>query len=242
MEPDWATEDGAVKLYCADCLDVLPTLSGVDAVVTDPPYGIPVGAAFVRTNCTVVSDGDEVHNTARDDRWFDFLDCVVAGGNVAYFHGRGQEPKPTTVAAWHRFYWVKPACPPTPRPCFASAVEECTIGQTPGKRRWFGGGWLPNYWTGLSPNRLNESHGHPSEKPLDLIEILVTALADSGDTILDPFMGSGTTGVACVRTGRKFIGIEKERKYFDIAVKRIKAELNRQPLFDAPPPIQLPRI
>jgi DNA modification methylase len=58
-------------------------------------------------------------------------------------------------------------------------------------------------------------------------------------TVLDPFMGSGTTGVACVRTGRKFIGIEKEPKYFDIAVKRIEAELSRMPLFeDAPAVVQ----
>jgi site-specific DNA-methyltransferase (adenine-specific) len=56
-------------------------------------------------------------------------------------------------------------------------------------------------------------------------------------TILDPFMGSGTTGVACIRTGRRFIGIEKEPKYFEIAVKRIEAELQRHTLFEEPPKI-----
>ena len=71
--------------------------------------------------------------------------------------------------------------------------------------------------------------GHKSQKPLKLILGLIAEL--DAQVILDPFMGSGTTGVACVRTGRSFIGIEKEPKYFDIAVKRIEAELNRFPLF-----------
>ena len=64
---------------------------------------------------------------------------------------------------------------------------------------------------------------HPAEKP---IELLVKVQEKCGSTILDPFMGSGTTGVACVRTGRKFIGIELERKYFDIACKRIEDEIS----------------
>jgi site-specific DNA-methyltransferase (adenine-specific)/modification methylase len=63
------------------------------------------------------------------------------------------------------------------------------------------------------------------------------AQCPSSRTVLDPFMGSGTTGVACVRLGRQFIGVEKEERYFDIAVKRIEAELNRTPLFD-PKPVQ----
>jgi DNA modification methylase len=82
----------------------------------------------------------------------------------------------------------------------------------------------------------------------DCLDVLPTLEAGSVDavvtdtaflSVLDPFMGSGTTGVACVRTGRKFIGIEKEPKYFDIAVKRIEAELSRMPLFeDAPAVVQ----
>lgn len=82
-----------------------------------------------------------------------------------------------------------------------------------------------------------EDRFHPTQKPLGVIEWCLTHLPNS-DIVLDPFMGSGTTGVACVRTGRKFIGIEKEPKYFDIAVKRIEAELNRAPLFDEPAVVQ----
>ena len=70
------------------------------------------------------------------------------------------------------------------------------------------------------------------------MEWCVRSVPDEPKTILDPFMGSGTTGVACVRTGRRFIGIEKEERYFDIAVKRIEAELNRFPLLEPKQPTQ----
>ena len=83
----------------------------------------------------------------------------------------------------------------------------------------------------VSWNSVGFGRDHPHEKPVSLMAELIDKVP-SGITILDPFMGSGTTGVACARTGRRFIGIEKEPKYFDIAVKRIEAELNRFPLFE----------
>lgn len=79
----------------------------------------------------------------------------------------------------------------------------------------------------------DKEHGeHPNEKPGKVMKKLVRLASDKGHSVLDPFMGSGTTGVACVRTGRKFLGIEREPEYFEIAVKRIEAELNRAPLFE----------
>ena len=82
-----------------------------------------------------------------------------------------------------------------------------------------------------------ERVGHPTQKPLRVMEWTLEQV-NAGQTVLDPFMGSGTTGVACVRTGRKFIGIELEPKYFEIAVARIEAELNRHPLFEPPKAVQ----
>jgi hypothetical protein len=78
---------------------------------------------------------------------------------------------------------------------------------------------------------------HPTQKPVGVMVWAMSHIPDA-KTILDPFMGSGTTGVACVRTCRKFLGIEKEPRYFDIAVKRIEAELSRHPLFEEPPRVQ----
>jgi len=71
-------------------------------------------------------------------------------------------------------------------------------------------------WSSIKPN------GHPAEKPLDLVKWLIEISTKSGDLILDPFMGSGTTGVACVQTGRNFIGIEIDEHYFNVARRRIE--------------------
>lgn len=74
-------------------------------------------------------------------------------------------------------------------------------------------------------------YNHPSQKPIKLIRKLIEKYTNEGDTILDPFMGSGTTGVACAQTGRKFIGIEIDESYFEIAVNRIKKSLMQPRLF-----------
>ncbi len=85
---------------------------------------------------------------------------------------------------------------------------------------------VPSSW-----QRFNTEVGsHPTQKPVALMEYMVKTYSDAGDTVLDPFMGSGTTGVACVKTGRKFIGIEKEPKYFEIAKRRITEAYESQAL------------
>lgn len=82
------------------------------------------------------------------------------------------------------------------------------------------------------PNSNHESD-HPTQKPVELMEYLINTYTDPGDTVLDNTMGSGTTGVACVNTGRNFIGIEKDPDYFAIAKSRIDAEITRYPMFKA---------
>jgi site-specific DNA-methyltransferase (adenine-specific) len=84
----------------------------------------------------------------------------------------------------------------------------------------------------LAPPRIRR---HPNEKPVALVEHFLRLTTEKGETVLDPFTGSGTTGVACIRTGRRFIGIEIEPKYFDIACKRIEDEYKRMTLFEEPP-------
>lgn len=90
---------------------------------------------------------------------------------------------------------------------------------------------VPNVLS-LMPDRERD---HPNEKPLALMQTLIETLSNDGDTILDPFMGSGTTGVACVKLGRKFIGIEIEPKYFDIACRRIEKAVS-EPRLALPEP------
>lgn len=79
---------------------------------------------------------------------------------------------------------------------------------------------------------------HPTQKPVALMSHVVKVSSRTSDTILDPFMGSGTTGVACVRTGRKFVGVELEPRYFDIACRRIEDEYAKSALFSPPPPVE----
>ena len=75
----------------------------------------------------------------------------------------------------------------------------------------------------------SEKGQHPTQKPVDLMEWLVRSYSNEDDTVLDPFMGAGSTGVACINTGRQFIGIEQSREYFDIAVQRMaKADGEQQ--------------
>lgn len=219
-------------------MDVLPTLAGrVDAVITDIPYNIPVGSAFVRLAGKEVHDGAGGFNQIDDPwAWVRFASSlVVNGGHVAAFFDRADPVsayaslRANGLEPWHKYYLVKDAPPPTPRPTFVSAVEECIIAErrTGGVRRsWFGGGYVPNRWCGLTPNRLGNDDGHPSQKPVEPMRVLIEALTPPGGTVLDPFCGSGTTGVACMQTGRNFIGIELDAGYCEIARRRIGEAAN----------------
>lgn len=231
---------GNATLYCADCREVLPTLERVNAVITDPPYGIPVGAAFVRRGGQAISNGSGTFNVTDDPyAWLTLASaCLAPTGHCAFFVDRStlaqaeQTAQRAGLTPWHKFYLVKSAPPATPRPTFVSAVEECLVTEKrAAARAWYGGGYVPNVWIGLTPNRLKNGHGHPAEKPLQPILTLVTALSPAEALILDPFMGSGTTGVATLLSGRRFIGIEREARYFDIACKRIEDAQRQRALF-----------
>lgn len=227
MEPTWQTTDGSVKLYLGDCLEMELQ---ADAVVSDPPYGMALN-----TDSTRFSGGQHKRGQGRDDwgdiegdaepfdpsRWIEFPRVVLFGSN----HFGGRLPVGTTLV------WVKKS-----DELFGTFMSDCELA-------WMKGGHGVYAFRKQfpPPSRMAEHNGtvaHPCQKPISLMEwCLDKCKALPGQTVLDPFMGSGTTGVACVRTGRKFIGIEKEPKYFDIAVKRIEAELNRAPLFDDAPAI-----
>jgi len=213
--------DGCV--VCADCLDVMPYMPDgcVDAVVTDPPYMIPVGAAFVRKAGKEIDNGDGVWNTGDTWRWLQEGNCIKPGGNLAVFHRREDVP-PSLVNWWHKYYLVKRTPPPTPRPVFVSAVEECSIGSWPGgKRKWYGTGFEINYWLGCADTQGVDATGHPAQKPLAAMLVLIRCLSAPGDIILDPFCGSGTTLVAAKKLGRRYIGIEISEKYCQIARNRL---------------------
>lgn len=207
----WREETiGRARLICADCREVLPTLPKVDAVVTDPPYGLggkmqggtwadkeafkdmPVWDAEAPALATLL---DIVGLSSR---------CVMWGGN--YY---GLPPS----RAW--LVWDKANAVPT----MADVELAWTNLDRPAKR-----------FNGLVGR---VEYGHPTQKPLDLMKWTIAQVEHTGpaNTILDPFMGSGTTGVAAVQMGRDFIGIEREERYFDIACKRIEQAQRQGDLF-----------
>lgn len=191
-----------VTLYHGDCLEYLRTLpaGSVDAVVTDPPYGMKKAdwdMAIVPVNT--------------------WLPIVRELGPVAVFtgiQGTYDYPRPDWLMAWVRL---------------GSTQRN---GRLRGFNNWepillYGVQRLANDVINLPNFPDKEAAGHPTPKPLKLMTALIERLTQPGATVLDPFMGSGTTGVACVKTGRNFIGCEIDEGYFKSAEKRI-AEAQQQ--------------
>jgi site-specific DNA-methyltransferase (adenine-specific) len=233
----WQSHDGRIVVYHADAREWLPTLAdaSVDAFVTDPPYGIEVGAAFVRGSKDVF-DGNESMNLVDGDDpvWFveEAARVLVPGGQAAIFHGAKHRLhvqlriESAGIPRWNTFYLVNNAPPCTPRQTFASAVQECQIGAKLGAtRRWFGGGATPNTWIGAPVAKgwaSADYTGHTAQKPLGCMKRLCKALAPVDGLVCDPFLGSGTTACACVALGQRFIGCEREREWFEKACQRIE--------------------
>lgn len=224
IEPYWTSADGRHVIYNADCLEVLPTLEGVDAVVSDPPYGI--SATFGKVTRGGKEWPTKHHNTpiAGDDKSFDpspwllFRECILWGAN---FYSSS-----LPCAGW--LVWDK-------RP----GIEDMEWTRSDAEIAFRKGSLtvrtFRHLWHGLCRGSEVGEHHHPTQKPIALMQWCIGFT--KGETILDPYMGSGTTGVACIRTGRRFIGIEIDHKYCDIAVKRMEAEL-AQPTFQFEQPEQ----
>jgi site-specific DNA-methyltransferase (adenine-specific)/modification methylase len=201
-------------LYLGDCRDVLPTLPKVDAVVTDPPYGIGqdkgANAGGLDGSGRYLRRPKQYEGGWDDERPSDaLLASVVASGKVAVLWG-GNYFADVLPRGGRWLFWDKLNTMPT-----------------------FSDGEIA--WTNLpgvsvkkvtQPNQgmcslVDGERVHPTQKPEKVMRWCLSFLPDA-ETILDPFMGSGTTGVAAVQMGRDFIGIEREPKYFDIACRRIE--------------------
>lgn len=235
---------GAATLYLADCLDVLPTLGRVDAVVADPPYGIPhqfgqnIRPDGVRT-LQFPWDGQHVNGVVADacaaccdlaDAHFWFCGLEQSAILSQTMMARGLTPKPAA--------WVK-ECPPPAGfgNWWPSGFELAVYAYRSGA--WFGDTDAKRCNVFYSDSYRHGQPGkvdHPTQKPLGLIGRIVSAIVPPSGIALDPFMGSGTTGVACAQMGRGFVGIEIEPRYFDIACRRIEDAQRQADLFVEPPP------
>ena len=207
---------GDATLYLGDCREVLPGLGKVDAVVTDPPYGIGFEYA---------SHDDD------PEKWFALMNDVVplcraaaqfvimpscAVKRLPWWYS---QHTPEWIVAWHK----------------GSPGHVSTIGFND---------WEPHVVCGRPSRPMHDyfstqcgfdENGHPCPKPIAYSMWLVSRYEHRDGTIVDPFMGSGTTGVACAKLGRKFIGIEIDPGYFDIACRRIQKAYDQPDMFIAPP-------
>ena len=236
---------GDCTLYEGDCLAVLPTLGKVDAVVTDPPYEAHMHET--KSGCRGIRSDGYASPAPLDfasigdvrESVMPILTEMTEGWLLAFCTPEG-------IAAWRdeieksaRYkracFWIKPDSAPQfngQGPAFA--VEPfVTAWCGSGHSRWNGGGRRNHF---IHPTNQPSRHGdHPTEKPLSLMLELIEFFTNFDETVCDPFMGSGTTGVACAKLGRKFFGVELQGKYFDIACKRIEDAYKQGDFFIEPP-------
>jgi DNA modification methylase len=212
---------GRATLYLGDCREVLPTLGKVDAVVTDPPYGIGAdkGAAIGGTDASgrYVRRPKQYEGGWDDERPADFT-AIVAAGKVAVIWG-GNYFADQLPQGGRWLFWDKLNSMPS---------------YSDGEIAWTNikGAAVKKFTrcnNGLASMR-DGDRWHPTQKPVDLMKWCLGFVPDAS-TILDPFMGSGTTGVAAVQMQRDFIGIEREPAYFDIACRRIEDAQRQGSLF-----------
>lgn len=205
---------GDCTLYLGDCKEILPLLPKVDAVVTDPPYGI----------------GWKPRVNHQDQAWVDEIDFDIRAFLIGRYHlvwgGQYFADRLPLAEGW--LTWCK-------RPmAFDVSNDERTYASTEiAWRDWGKSKFIVHVWDGgmRAGAAENRTFCHPSQKPIEVMEWCVRQLPAEVETIFDPFMGSGTTGVACVKLGRKFIGIEIDETYFEIACKRIREAYAQPDLF-----------
>ena len=202
-------------MYHGDCMEILPTLGNVDAVVTDPPYGMNYNTDSSRFKDRRGGNKANWGGIRGDDKpfdptpWVEYNESIIWGSN----HFGQKLPVGTTLV------WIKRL----PH-AFGTFLSDAEIA-------WMKGGHGVYCINGPYPQSIAADREHPAQKPLALMEWSV-GKCKKAKSILDPFMGAGTTGVACVNLGRKFIGIEIERNYFEVACERIEAAYSQPRLFD----------
>lgn len=209
---------GDATLYLGDCRDILPTLGKVDAVVTDPPYGIGESAGKAKTRTSGLTSklrNPQIYRRDYGDlSWDDapipaeLLDMVRAAGhwNVIFGGNYYQLPAAKCWLVWDKLNGD-------------TDFADCELAWTnlhKAVRR------IQFLWNGCMRANGEKRGDHPTQKPIGVMKWCLEQLPVGVKTVCDPFMGSGTTGVAAVKLGKSFIGIEREPSYFDVACRRIQ--------------------
>lgn len=229
---------GDCRLILGDCREVLPTLSKVDAVVTDPPYGVEYDGSRTKhgTNGFAYASFDDTPEAIAEICVPAVRAAVALARSAVVTPGNANAHKYDPPRAMGAIYYPSGA---NSGPWgFVCSQPLFYYGKDPYLANALGR--LPSAFA--SSEATDRTVHHPCPKPIGQMKWLVNRVSMPRETVLDPFMGSGTTGVACVKLGRRFIGIEIEPKYFDIACSRIEEAYKQPDLFVQRPsekPVQL---
>ena len=216
---------GDAVLYQGDCMDIFPTLGRFDACITDPPYGINADASAHRKSGQVNGHGHRraANREYKQTEWdsappsSELIDVIRNASTWQAFFGGNFLALPPT-SCW--LVWDKMNAGNNFADC-----ELCWTNWPKAVRR------LQHLWNGFARVGNEFRYEHPTQKPLEVMKWVI-GLCPKADTTLDPFMGSGTTGVAAIQLGRKFTGIERDAGYFAIACKRIEQAYAQGRLFE----------
>lgn len=213
---------GNCTMYLGDCMDIMPTLGNVDAVVTDPPYGIDYGG--------LLKGKGDGNGGADKNGWksYDAPDWDSERPPRGIFDTMREISKVQII--WGGNYFTD-YLPPTMQWLVWDKGQR-GFSLADGEFAWSSQNKAARIFTFARAKALQDGKEHPTQKPVALMQWCLTHIP-SATTILDPFMGSGTTGVACVKSGRTFVGIEREPTYFDIACRRIQKAVDQPDMFVA---------
>lgn len=231
---------GDCTLYNGDCLEVMAGLEPVSHVISDPPYEESthknIGGIKRNDGGKVTEKLDFVSVEAIRPQVIKAIEPICDGWALLFCTTEGvarwaDEINISALKYKRACAWIKPDSMPQMNGQGPANAIECFVAAWGGSghARWNAGGKRGVY-THLT-NQKDRDGRHPTEKPIPLMMELLKDFTNPGETILDPFMGSGTTGVACARMGRKFIGVELDPKYFDVACERIRKAYDQADMF-----------
>jgi site-specific DNA-methyltransferase (adenine-specific) len=259
-DPHWRSADGRVRLFKGDCVSVLDALpaESVDVIFADPPYFLSNGGTTCRAGKRTSVDkgawdrsqGVE-ENHAFNHKWLAACNRVLRPNGTIWVSGTGHVIYSVGYAMQQQGFkplneivWEKPNPPPN-LSCryFTHSTESILWAARNRKSRHHfnydkmrelnGGKQMKSVWRLTAPGKSEKTHGrHPTQKPVSLLERLLMASCPEGGVVLDPFNGSGTTGVAAVQLGHQYIGIDLEDEYLALTQSRlleVAPELRERP-------------
>ena len=251
VEPYYSDDETGFTLYKANSLELLPKLQDeqFEMVFADPPYFLSNDGITCQNGEMVSvnkgrwdrSEGIEA-NHQFNERWLEAAQSLLTpngslwvSGTQHVIYSLGFALQTLDYKILNDIAWFKVNPPPNLSCRYFTHGTETLIWAAKDHdakhtfnyetmKEMNGGKQMKNLWNIMSPRKAEKEHGkHPTQKPMKLLNRIVLAASDPGDTILDPFCGSSTTGLAAVKNGRRFIGIDQEEEYLDLSIKRFES-------------------